>query len=86
MICRWPEMEQYEQKRLKHLWNPCQKLGFWWNFSFVAEIGRKVLVLRLGVWEIQDMLEKALDEISSNLQEFSGSENFSKKFFGDEVR
>ena len=35
---------------------------------------------------IQDKLEEADDEISSNLQTFSGEEKFSKKFFGDGVR
>ena len=61
-------------------------IDFHWLFTFVAVSVRKVLVLRLRVWTIQDMLEKADDEISSNLQKFWDEKNISKKFFGDEFR
>ena len=36
----------------------------------------------MGIWKIQNMSGIALDEISSNLQEFQGLIKLSKKFWG----
>ena len=73
-----------DTKPVKSLISVSQIVEKPWNFTFAAAIDWKVLVLRIGVWTIQDMLEKADDEIFSNLQKFY-SEKKSKYFFGDEV-
>ena len=60
-----------DTKPAKSLISVSQIIGNPWFFTFVADVGRKVLKLRIGAWKFQDMLGNALDEISENLHFFS---------------